>query len=333
VNKNERINRQNYLEVKKYLDYEERVKQCCLETIKRKWAHLRHFLEWAGATRFINAPKLRLTFQNYILDARNDGIKKPLSSSTMNRGCQEVQEFYKWAKMNFPNEYKKVSDKWIDTIRLSKTNRNLQGLEDQKYFTQNEVLRICSYKPQILIDQRDRAAVALLYLSAMRITAFVSLPVRCVDLDAKSVFQFPSEGVITKNKKTSKTILLPIEPLLAIVREWDDLLRKELGVNALWYPKMSTNGLTWGNTEGDTEASRKSFRRGLHKLCKLTGVKYKSSHKLRRGHGVYAAENSENYQDFQAYSQNMGHEDPGTTFKYYSKLCNDSVRAVIWRKK
>jgi hypothetical protein len=39
------------------------------------------------------------------------------------------------------------------------------------------------------------------------------------------------------------------------------------------------------------------------------------------------------YQDFQAYSQNMGHEDPGTTYKYYSKLSNDDVRAVILRKK
>jgi integrase len=72
---------------------------------------------------------------------------------------------------------------------------------------------------------------------------------------------------------------------------------------------------------------------GNPELCKLTGVEYKSSHKLRKGHGVNAVENSENYQDFQAYSQNMGHEDPGTTYKYYSKLSNDAVRAVILRKK
>ncbi len=103
--------------------------------------------------------------------------------------------------------------------------------------------------------------------------------------------------------------------------------------NALWYPKMSTDGLSWGSTEGDTEASRKSFRRGLKKLCQLTGVEYKSSHKLRKGHGVYAVEHSENYQEFQAYSQNMGHEDPGTTYKYYSKLSNDDVKDVILKRK
>jgi len=40
----------------------------------------------------------------------------------------------------------------------------------------------------------------------------------------------------------------------------------------------------------------------------------------------------QNYQDFQTYSQNMGHEDPGTTYKYYSKLSNDDVRDVILKK-
>lgn len=160
----------------------------------------------------------------------------------------------------------------------------------------------------------------------MRITAFVSLPVRCVDIAKMTVFQFPSEGVLTKNSKTSITILLPINPLLEVISEWDEILRKELGSDALCYPKMSTDGLRWGNSYGDTEASRKSFRRGLRKLCNLTGVEYKSSHKLRKGHGVYAIDHSDNYQDFQAYSQNMGHEDPGTTYKYYSKLSNDDVK-------
>ena len=184
-----------------------------------------------------------------------------------------------------------------------------------------------------MIDKRDRAAVALLYLSSMRITAFVSLPVRCVDIDNMSVYQLTSEGVKTKNSKSAVIILLPIDELIAIVRDWDYLVRKELGINALWYPKMTTDGLSFGKTNGDTEASRKSFRRGLSKLCNLTGVEYKSSHKLRKGHGVYAVKHSNNYEEFQAYSQNMGHEDPGTTFKYYSKLSNDDVRRIILQEK
>ena len=68
-------------------------------------------------------------------------------------------------------------------------------------------------------------------------------------------------------------------------------------------------------------------------MCNLTGVEYKSSHKLKKGHGVYAVKNSRNLEEFQAYSQNMGHEDPGTTFKYYSKLSHNDIRDVILKKK
>lgn len=76
----------------------------------------------------------------------------------------------------------------------------MQGLEDRKYYSQDEVLKICSYKLKTLIDMRDRPAVAPLYLSAMRITAFISLPVRCVDIANMTVFQFPSEGVLKEFK-------------------------------------------------------------------------------------------------------------------------------------
>lgn len=62
-------------------------------------------------------------------------------------------------------------------------------------------------------------------------------------------------------------------------------------------------------------------------------IEYKSSHKIRRGHGVVAVKHSKNYEEFQAYSQNMGHEDPGTTFKYYSKLTKNDVRDVILKNR
>ena len=62
-----------------------------------------------------------------------------------------------------------------------------------------------------------------------------------------------------------------------------------------------------------SEARRKSFRRGLLKLCDKANIEYRSSHKIRRGHGVLCVKHARNYEEFQAYSQNMGHEDPGTT--------------------
>ena len=72
---------------------------------------------------------------------------------------------------------------------------------------------------------------------------------------------------------------------------------------------------------------------GVKRLCFRAGIAYKSPQKFRRGHGVYAVKNSRNLEEFQAYSQNMGHEDPGTTFKYYSKLARNDIRDVILQKR
>jgi hypothetical protein len=44
---------------------------------------------------------------------------------------------------------------------------------------------------------------------------------------------------------------------------------------------------------------------------------------------IYELKSSRNLEEFQACSQNMGHEDPGTTFKYYSKLARNDIRDVI----
>ena len=70
----------------------------------------------------------------------------------------------------------------------------------------------------------------------------------------------------------------------------------------------------------------------VKRLCGRAAVRYLSPHKFRRGHGVYTVKHSDNFEEFQAYSQNMGHEDPGTTFKYYSKLSHNDIKNVILKK-
>jgi hypothetical protein len=65
--------------------------------------------------------------------------------------------------------------------------------------------------------------------------------------------------------------LLKIEHLLEIVKVWDKLVRSQLGQNALWYTNLSTDGLCWSQNLAlsQSEVRRKSFRRGLLKLCAM----------------------------------------------------------------
>lgn len=108
-----------------------------------------------------------------------------------------------------------------------------------------------------------------------------------------------------------------------------------MGKNGLWYPALSTDGLRFSNQRdiGSVESRNKSVRDGVKRLCLRAGIDYLAPHKFRRGHGVYAVKHSNNFEEFQAYSQNMGHEDPGTTFKYYSKLSHNDIRDVILKRK
>ena len=69
----------------------------------------------------------------------------------------------------------------------------------------DEVLALCEFQPERLLEQRDQAAAAFLFLSGMRIDAFVSLPIRGVDLVRMRVQQLPKLGVRTKNNKAAIT--------------------------------------------------------------------------------------------------------------------------------
>lgn len=69
----------------------------------------------------------------------------------------------------------------------------------------------------------------------MRITAFLTLPLSCVDVNGRRIEQHPGKGVITKNRKAAVTTMLPIPELLAVVKAWDDHVRQELSLDSPWF--------------------------------------------------------------------------------------------------
>ena len=111
------IKRRNYFHVLAYLEYQEKVLQCSEQTIRRKWAHLRHLLEWADGTFFPDVYKLEPSFPQYLLTARNDRKSDRLSPISLQRACGEARSFFRWAKMNSESRYKQVPAGWIEALR------------------------------------------------------------------------------------------------------------------------------------------------------------------------------------------------------------------------
>ena len=68
-------------------------------------------------------------------------------------------------------------------------------------------------------------------------------------------------------------------------------------------------------------------------MCKQAKIEYRSPHKIRNGHGVYAVKQAEDIEEFKAYSQNMMHRSMEITDRLYGRLGGDDVKAVVTGRK
>ena len=323
------IHRQNYLDVRAYLDYQAGVRQLSAGTINALWSRLRHLLEWADDKPFSKGGRIRPGFPAYCesLIGKN---RKPLSPAHLNALMKTCRAFLTWAKNEYPRRYKGMDNRWVDSLRPSRGRSEQSELDTREIYTIDEVRKLLSFPAETTAQRRLQAAAAFLFLSGMRVGAFVTLPLECVDLDNLRVLQLPAKGVHTKNSKAAVTYLLNIPDLLEVVRDWDASLRNRLPPDAYWYAHLDRFGeLTIARPRGKRLEVRHSLRDDLKVLCQRAGVAYKSPHKFRHGHAVYALKHARTPAQVKAISQNLMHSNTGITDGIYGRLVNDDVRDMI----
>ena len=330
------INRNNYHLVYRHLDYRRHVMQNDEGTISTYWQSLKHLLQWADARSFREVPKLIPTFPEYLLNARNDGREKRLTPKYMEKTLSHVRAFFDWARLH-ERGFQRITEAWITTLKVRKSAGTQSQLQERHYWKLEDVRKIAALKPQGLREQRDIAATCFLYASAMRVGAFVTLPVECIDLERLRVEQLPEKGVHTKNSKAAVTFLLPIPQapeILEIVRSWDAFVRHE-GVSN-WYPaidRATKNTLTQerftGRYRKDYQGRTYAYSDGLRYLCHRAGIPFKSPHKLRHGFAVYAIKHAQNMAQLKAISQNMMHANVGITDGIYGKFAEDELAEIL----
>jgi integrase len=171
----------------------------------------------------------------------------------------------------------------------------------------------------------------------MRIGAFVTLPLSCVDIARRRILQLPEHGVQTKNDKAAVTFLLPIPDLLAIVQDWHDYLCKHPGSGTMaFYPSLTNEGMgskasrvSAGLISGGYTGRAYAFRKGLELLCDRAGLPFLSAHKLRHGHGVYGVKKAKDVAQLKAISQNLMHANIGITDGIYGKLAEEDLADIL----
>lgn len=325
------IHRQNWLDVRDYLYYIERVKQNDIETVKRARSHLRHLLEWADDSPLIKARGIDPTFPSYLVATRSVTHDQPLAPASIVKCLANARQFFAFARAEWPLRYRLISESWIDLLQPPRAIRSDSRPPVRRIFDLDAVRTIASVSTATLREERGQVAVCMLFLSGMRADALASLPISCMRLEDHAIHQFPLMGVRTKNRKAAVTFLLDIPDLFAVVERWDRRVRAALPTEALWYATLARDGMTLTAT---TEAVHRRYdvvEEDVRLICDRAGVEYQPPHRLRHGHVVWALKQARTLADLKAISQNVMHSSVVITDGTYGKLVEDDVSAAISR--
>lgn len=321
------INRQNYLDIKAHINYLENIRQVQDNTSRAIMGRLNHLLIYADNIPFTEFSKIKPTFQVYLEKVTNpDGSL--LSASYLSAIFKVSRGFLTWAKREWPTRYKTLDHNIIESLRPSRSRNESAVLAKREIYTLDDVIKLVNVPAVTTHERRIRAGVAFLFLSGMRITAFLTMPIMAFNINEWSVSQLPELGVKTKNSKAALTYLLNIPELRSVVSEWDREVRANLPITANWYPVLDP----WGDLQDKVRVStngRVEIRKALLSLCKKAGVPYLSSHKFRHGHAVYALKKASSMAQMKAISQNLMHSNMGITDGIYGRLVKDDVKDIV----
>jgi hypothetical protein len=129
-----------------------------------------------------------------------------------------------------------LSQAYMDTLQ---SPRMTIEKKEHEAVTLEEIRNIAKAPVTTIGERRIRASAISWFLSGIRISAFVSLPLSAVDLNNLEVKQWPKLGVRMKFRKHATTYLLNIPDLVEVVDGWDKEVREICGNGGLWFAKVS----------------------------------------------------------------------------------------------
>ena len=331
------INRENYLYQKSYLDYVLNVKNRADATVQREKIYTNYFLIWLDQIPIPRANKKDGSFPKFIAENRqrefgDEEIGYPgLHPNTQKKTIQTTKRFLKYLKLAEPDKMQSLPLLWIESLSP------VQAIEMPAYHiyvTHQEMVEIARFQPprNNLRLQRAQAASCFLFLSGTRNTAFITTPLKAVNLEAMEYYQWPKLGVQTKNRKHATTYLLNIPEVLEPVYRWDRFMRENTSNEGMWFPSLDTNTFGRKNTLAESAPGKqrqKQLNNDLKYLFQTVGLKYKSAHKHRHGHAVYAILSAKTMAQYKAISQNLMHEDIKVTDTRYAWLNSKEIQNQI----
>ena len=284
---------------------------------------------WLGGKDFraFHAERAR-SFKRHLAGLRNERTGAPLSAATTNGILRELKAFFYWMA-DQPGYKSKISRSDADYLTPDRKSENARrGTLWKPHPSPAQARHVIETMPSdTVIERRNRALLAFLFLTGSREGAAISLPLRNLDLKSGCV-QFDGRYVDTKFGKSFSTGFYPFGEFAEIIlRDWaTELMQVHL---------FSATDPLFPKTKVAVGVSRKFEAAGISrepwksassaaKIFKQAfadaGLPPFSPHRVRDTMIDLANDHCRTPEDFKAWSQNMGHDDVLTTFSSYGTV-------------
>ncbi len=277
--------------------------------------------------RTLHAERAR-SFKRKLSKQTNAKTGAPLSASTVGSTLREIKAFFHWLA-DQPGYKSKISHSDADYFSPDRRTEAARRSNLWKpHPSPEQVRRLLGLMPsETVLNRRDRAFVAFLFLTGSREGAAISLRLSHVDLPNKCV-HFDGKEVNTKFAKSFTTSFFPIgEDVEQIVRDWVSELRNDhlfSDADPLFpKTKVGTGKSRKFEAVGIARkpwASPSSAANVFKKAFKDAGLPPFSPHRVRDTIAELAKDFCRSPEDYKAWSQNMGHEDVLTTLRSYGSV-------------
>ncbi|MFH2055574.1 MAG: tyrosine-type recombinase/integrase, partial [bacterium] len=267
---------------------------------------------------------------------------KKIAASTVCRTLRCLKAFYLWLAMQ-PGLRRKIDSEDVEFFNPDRaTAREAASPTDTKFPSLEYVTKlVSSISGQSPIDRRDRALVAFLFLSGMRVSAIMSLPVGDLDCETLEIRQYPEHGVATKFNKKIRSWLMPFDcSLVEQVRAWATYLRdsRSFTTSDPLFPRsklgQEDDACCFESTDIEPERWRSatSIRKILQARAAAASLEYYPPHSFRHGAVYFVFKQRLTPEEFKAYSQNFGHENPATTMMNYGTVHPERQKEIVTAK-
>jgi integrase/recombinase XerD len=310
---------------KKYWIYLKEANRHCESTIDNIRKSLLRFEEFLQGKELQFNKKLAIEFKKHLNRYKSRHSKSSLSLSTVNSTTNQLKDFFRW--LSHQDGYKRKIN-ILDLEFLSLSNNDIRAAKSSGYKpfpTMEQIGKVLEAMPaKTEIEKRNKALIAFTLLTGMRDGAIISLKIKHIDLEREHVMQDPKE-VKTKFRKYIDTFFFPVgEEIKQIFVKWVKFLKEEklFGYEAPLFPRTELlndeiDGFIAGGLSCKHWTSATMIRQIFKDAFTNVGIPYFAPHTFRKTLVQLGEQKCKTPEEFKAWSQNLGHESPLTTFNSY----------------